>query len=68
MEVSKYGKVDTIHDFEWGTDISVENLSQGFTHCFLVTFKSDENHSRQKPWYETAEPQDAGFPADNRPS
>jgi hypothetical protein len=28
----------------------------------------DENHSRQKPWDETAEPQDAGFPADNRPS
>ncbi len=27
-------KVDAICDFEWGTDVSVENLQQGFTHCF----------------------------------
>jgi len=32
-------KIPLIEDFEWGTDMSVENLSQGFTHCFLVTFK-----------------------------
>jgi hypothetical protein len=32
------GKIDTIKDFEWGTDVSVENKSQGFTHCFFVTF------------------------------
>ncbi len=32
-------KIDSIVDFEWGTDVGVENLSQGFTHCFLVTFK-----------------------------
>ena len=32
-------KIDTILDFEWGTDVSVENKAQGFTHCFLVTFK-----------------------------
>jgi hypothetical protein len=31
-------KVDTIRDFEWGTDVSVEKLSKGFTHCFFVTF------------------------------
>ena len=28
-----------IADFEWGTDVSPEGLSQGFTHCFLVTFR-----------------------------
>jgi lysophospholipase L1-like esterase len=32
-------KIDTIEDYEWGTDVGVENLSAGFTHCFLVTFR-----------------------------
>jgi hypothetical protein len=32
-------KIDAIQGFEWGTDVSVEKLSQGFTHCFVVTFK-----------------------------
>lgn len=32
-------KIDVIQGFEWGTDVGVENLSQGFTHCFLVTFR-----------------------------
>jgi len=32
-------KIDTITDFEWGTDVSPEGKAQGFTHCFLVTFK-----------------------------
>ncbi len=35
-------KVDAIADFEWGTDVSVENKSEGFTHCFLVTFRDEE--------------------------
>jgi hypothetical protein len=30
--------IPDIVDFEWGTDISPEKLSQGFTHCFVVTF------------------------------
>jgi hypothetical protein len=34
-------KIDGIHEFEWGTDVNVENLSQGYTHCFLVTFLSE---------------------------
>jgi hypothetical protein len=33
------GKINTIVDYEWGTNVSPENLAQGFTHCFLVTFK-----------------------------
>ena len=32
-------KINTITAYEWGTNISPENLAQGFTHCFLVTFK-----------------------------
>tara|TARA_R110002096_G_scaffold292391_3_gene486919 strand:+ start:6031 stop:6411 length:381 start_codon:yes stop_codon:yes gene_type:complete len=34
-------KIDTIVDFEWGTSKTVEaDLAQGYTHCFLVTFKN----------------------------
>ncbi len=43
------GKVDLIHDFEWGTDVSVENLADGFTHCFVVTFKSEADRARYLP-------------------
>ncbi len=32
-------KIDTIDDFEWGTDVGVENLAAGFTHCFVVSFR-----------------------------
>ena len=42
-------KVDAICDFEWGTDVSVENLQQGFTHCFLVTFRSEADRARYLP-------------------
>lgn len=34
-------KIDVIKDFEWGTDVSVENKSEGFTHCFFVTFADE---------------------------
>jgi lysophospholipase L1-like esterase len=32
-------KIDSIDDFEWGTDVGVENLAAGFTHCFVVSFR-----------------------------
>ena len=32
-------KVETVTGFEWGTNVSPENKNEGFTHCFLVTFK-----------------------------
>ncbi|QJE95448.1 Dabb family protein [Luteolibacter luteus] len=32
-------KIDTITGYEWGKSESVEGLNDGFTHCFLVTFK-----------------------------
>lgn len=32
-------KIPEIAGLEWGTNCSPEPFSQGFTHCFLVTFK-----------------------------
>jgi hypothetical protein len=32
-------QIDTVTGYEWGTNVSPENHAQGFTHCFLVTFK-----------------------------
>ena len=39
------GKIDEIHEFEWGTDVSVENISRGYTHCFLVTFLTEADRN-----------------------
>jgi len=33
-------KINTIVGYEWGTNVSPENRAEGFTHCFLVTFKN----------------------------
>ena len=32
-------KISSITDYEWGTNVSPENLAQGYTHCFIVSFK-----------------------------
>lgn len=37
------GKISLIKQFEWGTNNSPENLNQGLTHCFLVTFASEKD-------------------------
>lgn len=42
-------KIDVIDSIEWGTDISTEGISQGFTHCFIVTFSSTENRDTYLP-------------------
>ncbi|MBW3542765.1 MAG: Dabb family protein [Planctomycetes bacterium] len=42
-------KIDAIHDFEWGTDVSVENRSKGFTHGFLVTFRDEKGRDEYLP-------------------
>lgn len=42
-------KVDAIYDFEWGTDVSVENLQQDFTHCFVVTFLNEADRAAYLP-------------------
>ena len=33
------GKIEEIQSLEWGTNVSPENLNDGFTHCWIVTFK-----------------------------
>ena len=42
-------KIEQIYDFEWGTDVSVENRQQGFTHCFVVTFLSEADRADYLP-------------------
>ena len=42
-------KIPEIAEFEWGTNVSVENRSQGFTHCFLVTFNNAEGRAVYLP-------------------
>ncbi|XP_065865376.1 stress-response A/B barrel domain-containing protein HS1-like [Euphorbia lathyris] len=34
--------IEPMKDFHWGTDVSSENLHQGFTHVFESTFESTE--------------------------
>lgn len=34
--------INCIKGFEWGTDVSVENRHQGFTHVFILTFDSPQ--------------------------
>ncbi|HPD16825.1 MAG TPA: Dabb family protein [Planctomycetota bacterium] len=42
-------KISGIRYFEWGTDISPEKLSDGFTHCFLVTFDTEKARDAYLP-------------------
>ena len=43
------GKIPVIHSFEWGTNNSPENLAQGFTHCFFLTFLSEADRAAYLP-------------------
>lgn len=36
-------KIDTIIGFEHGTNVSKEGKSEGFTHCFVVTFRDEKS-------------------------
>jgi hypothetical protein len=38
-------KIKTIKRFEWGINNSPENLNQGLTYCFLVTFASEKDRN-----------------------
>ncbi len=42
-------KIDVIQDYEWGMNNSPEGLSKGYTHCFLVSFKSEEDRDAYLP-------------------
>lgn len=34
-------KIPQVAGFEWGTDVSVQGFSRGFTHCFVISFASE---------------------------
>ncbi|KAF2302541.1 hypothetical protein GH714_037666 [Hevea brasiliensis] len=34
--------IEPMKAFQWGTNVSIENLHQGFTHVFESTFESTE--------------------------
>ncbi|WP_019668483.1 Dabb family protein [Eudoraea adriatica] len=42
-------KIPEILDFEWGLNNSPEGLDKGFTHCFFVSFKSEEDRAIYLP-------------------
>ncbi|XP_034907014.1 stress-response A/B barrel domain-containing protein HS1 [Populus alba] len=37
--------IEHMKSFQWGTDVSIENLHQGFTHIFEVTFETLDGRS-----------------------
>lgn len=41
--------IKEIRDFEWGLNNSPENLNDGFTHSFLVTFLSEVDRDSYLP-------------------
>lgn len=42
-------KIKEIKDFEWGLNNSPEKLNKGFTHCYLLTFDSEEGRAIYLP-------------------
>ncbi len=54
--------VPQIKDMEWGINNSPENFNQGFTHCFIISFKSEkdladyQNNASHKAFQEVLKP------------
>ena len=42
-------QIEEIEDFEWGTNNSPENLNQGLTHCFFLSFESEKDRDIYLP-------------------
>lgn len=42
-------KISEIYSYEWGLNNSPEGLNKGMTHCFLVTFHSEEDRNNYLP-------------------
>ncbi|MEX2591555.1 MAG: Dabb family protein [Anditalea sp.] len=42
-------KIPEIKGYEWGINNSPEGINKGFTHCFLVTFESEEDREIYLP-------------------
>lgn len=38
-------RIPGIVAYEWGTNVSPEGLNQGFTHCFTLSFGSEEDRN-----------------------
>ena len=55
--------ISAIQDFEWGLNDSPEDLHQGFTHCYLVTFHSEEDRDN----FYTPHPKHQAFVASLQP-
>jgi hypothetical protein len=36
-------KIPQIVSYEWGTNVSKENHDKGYTHCFILSFKSEKD-------------------------
>ena len=36
-------KIPQVVTLEWGTNVSKEKRDKGFTHCFVLTFKSEKD-------------------------
>ena len=47
LELPKY--ITEIRDFEWGLNNSPENLHQGLTHCYMLTFSSETDRDIYLP-------------------
>ncbi len=43
------GRIEAMKGFEWGTDVSVEGLSDGYTHCFVTTFENIDGRNAYLP-------------------
>ena len=41
--------IKEIKDIEWGTNNSPENLNQGLTHCFFLSFNSEKDRDAYLP-------------------
>ena len=55
-------KIPEVLAFEWGTDVSVQGFTKGFTHCFVVTVASERERDIYVP-----HPDHAAFIALSRP-
>ena len=55
-------KIDAVESMEWGTNSSPEGLDKGFTHCWIVVFKTAKDrdaylvHPAHKAFVEFALP------------
>lgn len=42
-------KIPEIKSFEWGTNNSPEKLNKGLTHCFVLSFDSEDDRAKYLP-------------------